>query len=191
MIDSVPVPAVAPDIQDLYRAHVRGLYAFVYARVGNREAAEDITGDIFVKALAHLDLTRTEHSLVAWLYRVARTAVADYWRQDHGSQMLPLDAELADSIQPPAAPDVARQTDTAAQARALLDGLPENYRRVLSYRLLDGVTVAETARLMNLSEGNVRVLQHRALTRAAQLHGGDPLLPRRSSDAAIDGGGSN
>src|SRR6516164_3771645 len=108
MIDTVSVPAAALDIGDLYRAHVRGLYAFVYARVGNREAAEDIIADVFVKALARLDLTRTEHSLVAWLYRVASTAVADYWRQDHGRQ-LPQDEELAAGMQPPGAPIIAQQ----------------------------------------------------------------------------------
>jgi RNA polymerase sigma-70 factor (ECF subfamily) len=174
MIDTVPVPDAALNIGDLYRAHVRGIYAFVYSRVGNREAAEDITGDVFVKALTRLDLARAEHSLVAWLYRVARTAVADYWRHDHGRHSVPFDEELAATIQPPAAPDLARQADTAACARALLEYLPENYRRVLTYRLLEGTSVAETARLMNLSEGNVRVLQHRALTRAALLKDGDP-----------------
>ena len=169
MSDTVPAPVAALDVEGLYRAHVRGLYAFVYARVGNREAAEDITADVFVKALTHLDLARAEHSIVAWLYRVARNAVTDYWRQGHGRAMVALEDAPAARTQPPAVLDVARQTDTAAQARALLDRLPENYRTVLSYRLLDGASVAETARLMNLGEGNVKVLQHRALRWARQL----------------------
>ena len=61
------------------------------------------------------------------------------------------------------------QDHTAARARALLDRLPENYRTVLAYRLLEGATVTETARRMGTSEGNVKVLQHRALKRAARL----------------------
>ena len=173
MIDIGPAPIAALDVEGLYRAHVRGLYAFVYARVGNREAAEDITGDVFVKALTHLDLARAEHSIVAWLYQVARNTVADHWRQGHGKDSVALEEALAAEVGPPAALDVARQADTAARARALLDRLPENYRRVLSHRLLDGASVAETARLMHLSEGNVKVLQHRALICAAQLQGGE------------------
>jgi RNA polymerase sigma-70 factor (ECF subfamily) len=173
MIDTIPAPVAVLDIEGLYRAHVRGLHAFVYARVGNREAAEDITGDVFVKALMHLDLARTERSMVAWLYQVARNTIADYWRQGHGADTIALEDDPGVEIQPPAPPDVARQADTAARARALLDLLPENYRRVLSYRLLDGASVSETARLMHLSESNVKVLQHRALVRAARLPVGD------------------
>ena len=168
MSDTVPAPVTALDVEGVYRAHVRGLYAFVYSHIGNREAAEDLTADVFVKALTHLDLARAEHSIVAWLYRVARNAVTDYWRQGQGRDMVAIEDAPAAGTRPPVL-DVARQTDTAAQARALLDRLPENYRTVLSYRLLDGASVAETARLMRLSEGDVKVLQYCALRWARQL----------------------
>jgi RNA polymerase sigma-70 factor (ECF subfamily) len=56
-----------------------------------------------------------------------------------------------------------------ARVTALLEQLPENYRAVLTYRLMQGMSVAETARRMGTSEGNVKVLQHRALKRAATL----------------------
>jgi RNA polymerase sigma-70 factor (ECF subfamily) len=62
-----------------------------------------------------------------------------------------------------------RQEQAATRARALLARLPAHYRAVLSYRLLDGLSVAETARCMGTSEGNVKILQHRALKRAAEL----------------------
>jgi RNA polymerase sigma-70 factor (ECF subfamily) len=68
-----------------------------------------------------------------------------------------------------------RQEQTAAHARALLAQLPEHYRAVLSYRLLDGLSVAETARRMGTSEGNVKILQHRALKRAAELREDDTV----------------
>jgi RNA polymerase sigma-70 factor (ECF subfamily) len=169
MTDTVPAPVTTLDVEGLYHAHVVGLYAFVYARVRNREAAEDITADVFVKALTRLDLARAEHSIVAWLYRVARNSVTDYWRQGHGRDMVALEVTAVAETRPPAAIDVARQTDTAARARVLLDRLPENYRVVLCHRLLAGASIAETARLMNLREGNVKVLQHRALRWARQF----------------------
>ena len=77
-------------------------------------------------------------------------------------------------LAPPAA-DVVRQEQTAARARALLARLPENYRTVLSHRLLEGLSVAETARCMGTSEANVKVLQHRALKRAAELREDDTV----------------
>lgn len=156
------------DAETLYRTHVRGLYAFIYSRVGNREAAEDITGDVFVKALAHLDPEREDHSIVAWLYRVARNAVNDYWRVGQGARVIALDEARA-ARGPHLLPDPARREQTAARAAALLEQLPENYRTVLSRRLLQGLSIAETAQQMGISEANVKVLQHRALKRAATL----------------------
>lgn len=158
------------DADALYRAHVRPLYAFIYRKVGNRETAEDMTGDVFMKVLAHLDLGREEHSIVAWLYRVARNAVVDYWRVGRNVRLIPLeDARVALRPAELTPLRLERTAATAARAVALLERLPQNYRTVLAHRLLEGWSVAETARCMGLSETNVKVLQHRALKRAAEL----------------------
>lgn len=161
-------PQTGPlDVDTLYRTHVRSLYLFIYSKVGNREAAEDLTSEVFVKALSHLDSSREERSIVAWLYRVARNAVVDYWRVGSGARVIALEeARLTRAPSPPAG---VREEETRARAAALLNRLPENYRAVLTYRLLDGLSVAETAQRLGTSEGNVKVLQHRALKRAAEL----------------------
>jgi RNA polymerase sigma-70 factor (ECF subfamily) len=90
--------------------------------------------------------------------------------------MVALEAAPAVRTQPPAMIDTARQAVTTSRAQALLDWLPATYRTVLTHRLLEGASLAETARRMSTSAGNVKVLQHRALTRARRLHeegGGD------------------
>ena len=156
------------DAEAIYQAHVRPIYAFIFSRVGNREAAEDLTSEVFLRALAHLDPTREEHSIVAWLYRVARNAVNDYWRAERGARVVSLDQVRV--VRPNTSePDAGRQEQTAGRARELLQQLPENYRTVLQHRLLEGLSVAETAERMATSESNVKVLQHRALKRAAGL----------------------
>ena len=173
MVGERPTLVTRPiDAEALYRTHARSLYAFIYSKVGNREAAEDITSEVFTRALTHLDPTREEHSIVAWLYRVARNAVTDYWRQGQGGRVVVLE-EARMPGPPPPAMDTVHQDHTATRARALLDRLPENYRTVLAYRVLEGASVTETARRMGTSEGNVRVLQHRALNYARQLHEDD------------------
>lgn len=164
-------PGAQPtDVDALYRAHARPLYAFVYSKVGNRETAEDITSDVFMKALSHLDLAREEHSVVAWLYRVARNGIADYWRAGRGAAVIPFEEAYQAWQSAPLSPHAGQQRATARRARAVLASLPANYRAVLTYRLLEGASVAETAQLMGLSTANVKVLQHRALKRAAGLH---------------------
>src|SRR5919198_4549816 len=115
-----PTPVTWPvDVEALYRTHVRPLYTFIYSKVGNREAAEDLTSEVFTKALTHLDPTREEHSIVAWLYRVARNAVVDYWRAGRGAHVITFEeartARLALS-----APDARRKGETAPRARAPL-----------------------------------------------------------------------
>jgi RNA polymerase sigma-70 factor (ECF subfamily) len=69
--------------------------------------------------------------------------------------------------------DTVHQDPSAVHARALLNRLPENYRTVLAYRLLEGASVTETAQRIGTNEGNVKVLQHRALKYARQLREDD------------------
>lgn len=165
---TIPAAPTA-DVAGLYRAHVRPLYGFIYSKVGNRAAAEDITSEVFVKALTHLDPTRAEHSRVAWLYRVARNAVYDYWCAGQGISLIALEDARPPPVPGPE-PETAQRDHaaTAARATAILARLPDNYRMVLSLRLLDGLSVAETAQRMGVSAGNVKVLQHRALKAAAR-----------------------
>ena len=66
--------------EKVYDAHVVGIYRFIYARVGNHPDAEDLTAQVFVRAVEQLDTTRDPGQIAAWLYRVAHNATADYWR---------------------------------------------------------------------------------------------------------------
>jgi RNA polymerase sigma-70 factor (ECF subfamily) len=194
--DPMPETGLVPaarrsDVEDIYRTHVGALYAYVYRRVGNRETAEDITSDVFVKTLMHLDPTREGHSIIAWLYRVARNAIADHWRRGMGVATVALDETQV--IQPEQADvDETGQEDAQARATALLQQLPENYRAVLNYRIMQRMSLAETAQRMGTTVGNVKVLQHRAIKRAADLRridsgsgNGQPHDAAASSSSAI------
>jgi RNA polymerase sigma-70 factor, ECF subfamily len=158
----------------VYDAHAVGIYRFIYARVGNHPDAEDLTAQVFVRAVEQLDTDREPGQVAAWLYRVAHNATADYWRAFY---RLPVVG--ADHVAPGWEPaddsrSAAVEPDEGARARveALLRRLPESYRRVLELRFLERLSVAETAEAMGISNGNARVLQYRALRRAALLGGG-------------------
>ena len=159
---------VSLDGEALYRSHVRPVYGFIYSKVGNRETAEDLTSDVFLRALTNIDPERDDHSVAAWLYRVARNLVNDYWRAGHAAQVITLD-EMRHPRANPRPPDIARQDLAAQRATNLLNKLPENYRAVLQCRLIEGLNVAETAERLAISQPNVKVLQHRALKRAAEI----------------------
>ena len=66
--------------EQIYERHAVGIYRFVYARVGNQPDAEDLTAQVFVRAVEQLDVERAPGQIAAWLYRVAHNTTADYWR---------------------------------------------------------------------------------------------------------------
>lgn len=149
----------------VYQEHITTIYRFLYSRVGNREDAEDLTSQVFLKAVSLLDSSRDELSVKSWLFQLAKTTLADHWRQYYKSPKVPLHL-VADSWQEPTQePPSLRPPETLRQ---VLDQLPDNYRRVLTLRFLEGLSIKEAAAEMGVSEGNVKVLQLRALRRAAE-----------------------
>ena len=114
--------------------------------------------------------------IVSWLYRVSQNAIADYWRAFYrlpviGSDQMGAGWEPADTA---VTDSGAEEPSTAGggerarkQVESLLRRLPANYRRVLELRFIQRLTVAETADQMGITRGNAKVLQYRALRKAA------------------------
>ena len=157
--------------EQVYDTHVVGIYRFIYARVGNQPDAEDLTAGVFVRAIEQLDTTREPGQIAAWLYRVAQNATADYWRSFYRLPLVGADhvAPGWEPVDPGVRPTPEPDDRAMVRVRALLGRQPDNYRRVLELRFLERLSVAETAEAMNISNGNARVLQYRALRRAALL----------------------
>ncbi len=164
-------PAKSVGLRALYEETLPAIYRFIYGKVGNREEAEDLTSQVYLKALNGLDQSRDVISAQAWLFQVARTTIADYWRAFYRLRSSSLDDLLAagwDS--PPATPsDAGDAGDAEERAEHVLARLSERYRDVLTLRFLLNLSLKETAARMNLSEANVKVLQFRALRKASQL----------------------
>ena len=178
VVAAVPGGSPGAVLQHIYDAHAPALYRFLYRKVGNREDAEDLTAQVFMKAAQTLDPQRDERGQIAWLYQVARTTLADHWRIYYRGDgtLISLDA-LREGEVPwePADPGpvlrMEREDPAARQVEGILQQLPENYRRVLILRFLQGYSLKETAAALNITEGNVKVIQYRALQKAAQLRG--------------------
>jgi RNA polymerase sigma-70 factor (ECF subfamily) len=157
-----------PDWEAVYRDNVDRVYRTLFARVGNRPDAEDLTAEVFLAALRPLRLAASVGEVRAYLQATTRTVLANHWRRTLGLQVTALDDEPAD----PAVADPPVASDPSAARRrtaAILDVLPGHYRRILELRFLDSCSVAEAAAAMGVSVANAKVLQHRALRRAAEL----------------------
>lgn len=162
-------------LREVYSRHIEQIYKFIYFKVGNREDAEDITSQVFMKAANSLDVTQEVHVQLAWLYQVARTTITDHWRRYYKGPSQSLE-ELEEAVplhlaaEPVLLGGVESESNPAAEkVQALLATLPTNYSRVLELRFLQGCSLKETAQAMNITEGNAKVLQHRALQKAVKV----------------------
>jgi RNA polymerase sigma-70 factor (ECF subfamily) len=165
---ALPVPAETPGtskaIVDAYEKYASAIYRFAYRRLGNRDDAQDVTAQVFLKASRGLDAAFDEAAQRAWLFRAARTAIVDIWRSYGSVPVVPLDWYSEDST-----PTYQSSSDAPARVERLLARLNPAQRRVLELRFLEGYSLQETARELGMTEGNVKVIQHRALRRAAEM----------------------
>ncbi|WP_179466514.1 RNA polymerase sigma factor [Mycolicibacterium vinylchloridicum] len=152
-----------PDWEAVYDDNVTWMYRMIFGRVGNQADAEDLTSEVFVAAMRPLRLTASIPEVRAYLRATARTVLAAHWRATLGTEITTVE-DLPATDFGPAAPSTAPQ-----RVAALLDALPDNYRRVLELRFLQGCSVRETASTLGVSVANAKVLQHRALRLAAQI----------------------
>ena len=152
--------------EGVYRDNAEWVYRTLFVRVGNRADAEDLTTEVFLAALRPLRLTASVAEVRAYLRATARTVLAAHWRHTLGREITSIDDDIE---QPPESED---SINTAPQrVAAVLDQLPANYRRILELRFLRGESIRESAAELGVSVANAKVLQHRALRRAAQVNG--------------------
>jgi RNA polymerase sigma factor (sigma-70 family) len=168
------VPEETP-LGSAFRENAAKIYRFIYAKVGNREAAEDLTSQVFLKATRWLAQDRSADSIRSWLYTVARSTIADYWRAQCQQPTVPLENPDAVLFCGREGPQEVRRT--RERAWRILDSLPEREREVLRLRFLHGYTAGEIGRDMGLTPDHVRVLQLRALRRAATRVDLEPNVP--------------
>src|SRR5437764_6459451 len=125
------------DFQAFYEDNLVSVYRFVFKRLRNREEAEDLTSQIFQKTLRYLDPKRSAQSARSWLFKIAHTTVADYWRTHYRALTSSLDVQLEVGWEGPTQEVILGTNERAAELVSnLLQALPERYREVLSYRFL-------------------------------------------------------
>jgi RNA polymerase sigma-70 factor (ECF subfamily) len=152
---------------EAYRDTVTGVYRLLYTRVGNRADAEDLTSEVFLRALRPLRLDVPRPQVRAYLAATARTVLARHWRRRLGVELTTID-EAATLRTIDAVADTS--AEHAGAVAAALDRLPDRYRTILELRFVEGASVKEAAATMGVTVSNAKVLQHRALRAAARGH---------------------
>jgi RNA polymerase sigma-70 factor (ECF subfamily) len=165
VLKAVPVDRY-PDWEAVYQDNATWVYRTIFARVGNRADAEDLTAEVFLAALKPLKITASKAEVRAYLRATARTVLAAHWRQTLGREITTInELELA-------APESEEAISTAPErVGEVLRALPDNYRQILELRFLHGRSIKDSANELGISVANAKVLQHRALRLAAQVNG--------------------
>ncbi len=151
--------AALAEVFDLY---YQPLYRYIYHHVGHVATAEDLTAEVFRRLLEQLYRRRgPKQHLRAWLYRVAHNLVIDDARRNTRRKHEGLREHSATTEH-----DIVKQADEAIlreQARAALAHLTPKQRAVIILRFLEGLDNPEVARILQITVGSVKALQHRGL----------------------------
>ncbi len=143
---------------ELYELNFERVYAFIVSRVRDRDAAEDLTADVFHRALASLNRFEWRGApFAAWLLRIAANSIVD--RSKRVAREVP---SIDDPPDPGAEPDL-EVIEHRAQLFRLVDQLPADQRQVIFERFVEQKSIREVAQHLKRSEGAVKQLQFRAL----------------------------
>lgn len=153
----------------LYDRYVDAVYRYVYYRVRNEAEAEDVTSEVFFKALRAMPRYQPRQPFLAWLYRIARNAVIDRARRQRPQ------LAFEDALEHPGAdrivdPDegLDRLSDRTA-LRGAIARLTPLQQEVIVLRYVEGLDTKEIGRIVGRRDGTVRGIEFRALGMIRQL----------------------
>lgn len=159
---------------DLYDAYAEKIYRFIYFKTFHKETAEDLTSDVFMKALERIgQYDPSKGVFSAWLYRVARNTVIDHYRTSHASE------DIDDGWDITSSTDIEREAHANLQLDRIRDAmkmLKPDQREILTMRLWDGLNHAEIADILNLSESNVKQIYSRTVRQLRKQFGEHMIL---------------
>jgi RNA polymerase sigma-70 factor (ECF subfamily) len=164
--------ADASKFDSLYELHFHRVYYFIVSRVRDRAVAEDLTSEVFHKALANLSSYECRGApFFAWLFRIASNAIADQFKRSSRERSSGDDPPEPSASPGPSSRDL-RTIEYHAQLFQLVEKLPAVQRRVIHERFVEQRNIREIAILLKKSEGAIKQLQFRALqTLRAQMEG--------------------
>lgn len=149
---------------DLYDLYLEKIYRFIYFKVSSVSEAEDLTSEVFLRVWQYIQDDVEVENIRAFLYRVSRNVVIDFYRKNHGKETVDIDDhEIVDNLR---ADNLLEKIDLNTQIKDLmgkLDLLKEEYREIILLKYVEEYSTAEIADIMGRSKGAIRVLSHRAL----------------------------
>jgi len=158
------------ELAGLYEEYYDKITRYAYTRVGNRNDAEDIAGEVFLKALESLRTYKEQGiPMQSWLFKIAHNLVVDHLRKASKHRYVQIDEiDIADESDPAATTELNMEIDRVKQA---MGNLTEDQKEVIRLRFIAGLSSREVSGVMHKSDGAVREMQSAALARLRQILG--------------------
>lgn len=153
--------------QELYEKYHKDLYQFLFYMVKKHEVAEDIVQEVYIRVLKSYDRFEGKSSEKTWLYSIARNAAIDYFRKEKGWKQrllenFDLDKQPVKDVQP-LPEEIAIQNAEVQGIYQSLHSCTLDQRSVIILRYIQGLSIMETAAVLDWTESKVKTTQHRAL----------------------------
>lgn len=151
----------------IYDLFFQKIYRFIYFRVGHKEVAEDLAEEVFIKCHTKLIGLTQDSQFLGWLYQIARNSVIDYYRQ----KKLTVDLQDVENTleYETNVVDLMNLEYRQAILIKLLKELSTEQQSVIKMKFLEDLDNSEIAQILDTSEGNIRVIQHRAINKLIEL----------------------
>lgn len=152
----------------LYDEYYDKIARYFFTRIGHQAEAEDLTGDVFLKALESLDSYKERGvPMQAWLFKIAHNLLVDYLRKVSKQKMVSIDTmEIPDKVNLEETVEMQLQSERLSQA---LKQLTPAQREVIGLRFFAGLTSTEVGKILGKSSGAVREMQSAAVKSLRKL----------------------
>jgi RNA polymerase sigma-70 factor (ECF subfamily) len=165
------------EFERFYQDNIDKIYRFVFFRVNkDKELAEDLVSEIFIKALEHFESYDKKKSESAWLYAIAKNHIANYWRDKKDMESLP-ELDVSDDEEGVGLEDKwfatamqkFSQTSDRRLVYELISKLDAGEQKIVTFHYLFGYNYCEIGQMLGKSETAVKVMAHRALKKLQKI----------------------
>lgn len=159
------------EFQAVYQRYSDKIYRFLYFHTKDLRLAEDLTSEVFLRVWKNWPRIKQDYTQ-ALLYKVANNILIDHWRKHKNRKNVSYETSIEEGMEPSYDEEyvekIARKDDVR-KIRKAIELLPDRLKQVIILRFIEDMSAKETAEIMEISEINVRVLQHRALVKLKEI----------------------
>ncbi len=160
----------------LYDDYMGHIYRFLFLKVSSHDEAQDLTAKTFIKAWEAIQKMKSMDEIEnprAYIYRIARNLVIDYYRKNEKEKTITLSEDIVIEDEKISIEEKAKIDSEMEEVKEALQEINESYQDIIIWYYLDELTVSEISDLTDKSETTVRVTIHRAVTALRKQLKGD------------------